>query len=211
MNLLQQLKNVHCDGEILSHRIPFPRVHVDALCARSTTQVYGCKILSFQLCDLQPIPSGHDFLSRLFDDGYRIIYLKRDDVLRHAVSNIAARRFAFHQKKADSARRPNSIHIDPQELLLWMEGSLSLDDYERRVLRNIPHLQLTYERDLEHESDHQRTVDRICDFVGITTGEVRCEYRKSTPASLTEYIANYEELAETLEASPYAGFLPHTV
>lgn len=211
VNLLHQVPDIHCDGEILHHPVLFPRLHVDAMCSRSASVCYGCKILSIQLRAVQSVEYGDAFLSRLFQDGYKILYLKRNDLLRHALSNMNARTFQFHQKKRDSSRCLSSITVDPQEVMKWIKGSESLEAYEREVLKNVPHLPLTYEQDLENEADHQATVDRICGFLGIRSAVVECEYRKITPKFLREFIANYEELISYLESTPYARYLTSVV
>lgn len=207
VSLLNQVPGIQCDGEVLCHRVARPRMHVDALCARSAAPCYGCKILSFHLSSLQPIESGRDFVAQLAADGYRIIYLKRDDILRHALSNVHARAVRFHEKKDVPAAARKAMVVDPEAVSRWMHGSLGLDAYEADLLEGVPHLSLTYERDIQNESDHQNTVNRICRYLGVQSHTVACEYRKVTPPSIRELVANYDELERYLNTTALAPYV----
>ncbi|HUP91365.1 MAG TPA: hypothetical protein VM074_03890 [Solimonas sp.] len=206
VSLLNSLPQVRCEGEILHHPVPFPRAHVLARCANSGSAAYGCKILSYQVLRVQRIRQRDDFVRRLHRDGFSILYLKRENLIYHALSNIRARAYGFHVR---SGERPHGqkIRLDPGELLHWIDGSEQLDRFEAQALRDVPHLALTYERDLADEARQQAAVRRICAHTGIAYEPARCEWRKVSPRTLRESIENYDELAAALQGTPYVRFL----
>jgi LPS sulfotransferase NodH len=206
MSLLGALPDLHCDGEILSGWVPFPRAFVRACCARSGSPVYGCKILSYQIQFVQPLRRRADFVRRLDDDGFRIIHLKRENLVEHAVSNIRAREFGFH-RSAGSAGENAAMVIDPRHVLAWIAKSEALDRFEAESLAGVPHLSLTYERHLAHEHLHRPTVRQIAAFLQLPAVDLpplESAYRKVSPHALSESVANYSELVAALSDTPYA-------
>ena len=210
VSLLNSLPNIHCDGEILNESVTFPYLQVLARCQKSPAQAYGCKILSYQIKRVQPIQHGSLFLRNLYNNGFKIIYLKRDNLVQHAISNIRAKRYGFHRKVTESPlerSRSKKVWIDTDELFRWMKDSEALNQYERLLLSGIPHLKLTYEANLSSARRQQRTVNKICNYLNINSGRATCEFRKVSPKRLADSIANYEEIVRFLARSPYMKYL----
>jgi LPS sulfotransferase NodH len=209
MSLLRALPGVHCDDEILNTPVPFPRTYVRARCARSGSPAYGCKILSYQIADVQPVRRRTEFVRRLSDDGFTIIYLKRENPVEHAVSNVRAREFGFH-RLATAGGANGKMVIDPHQVLDWIAKSEDLDRFEAASLADVPHLALTYERNLAFDDLHGPTVLRVAGFLRLPGGDMpppRSPYRKASPRALSDSVANYPELVAALADTPYARYL----
>ena len=208
-SLLDSHSALRCEGEILHNYVPFPYAHVLGRCARAQPLGYGCKILSYQLRDIQSSLESPETLIRGLHEEYEfdILYLRRSNLLRHALSNIRARREGFHEKKSDAAQTRSAIRVDPAHVIEWMESSEALCSYEQRVLRDVPYLSLTYEEHIRDPSSHQKTVDTICDYLNLESEPVETSYRKIAPRTLTEGVANYEELAHRLGTTRFAEYL----
>lgn len=209
VSLLDALPGVRCEDEILRRPVLLPRAYVRERCARSRSPVYGCKILSYQVRQVQPLWHREDFIRQLGQDGFRIIYLKRENLVEHAVSNIRARQLGF-RRQAESSPAGGKIVVDPVEVIRWIRRSEQLDQFEAAALAGVPHLDLTYERDLAFESLHQATVLRICAFLRLPTGDLpspQSAYKKVSPRALSDSVANYAELADVLDGTPYARHL----
>ena len=150
VSLINSLDQVHCDNEILHDRVPFPRLYIDACASRSQSLVYGFKLLSYQIKSVQPIKKPHKFFYNLDQSGYKIIYLKRHNLLRHALSNIYARQKQFHyrvgQIKKDTTIKDATIQVSIEDVLQWIANSERLSEYESNLLQDIPHLSISYER-----------------------------------------------------------------
>ncbi|MFO8099857.1 MAG: Nodulation protein H [Salinibacter sp.] len=209
LSMLGDVPALDCEGEILHDWVPFPRRHVLGRCARSAGRGYGCKILSYQIRDVQTrLDRPEAFLATLHDTlGFQVLYLRRTHLLRHALSNIRARREQFHRKKGDGSAERRALRVDPDRVLEWIRSSERLRDYEHRLLEGIPHLSLTYEEHIRDASHHQDTVDTICSFLGVSSAPVESNYEKVAPRSLRDGVANYDELADRLENTPYRCYL----
>lgn len=208
VSLLNALPGVWCEGEILRNCLPFPHLHVRGRSALSREPVYGCKILSYQVRDVQrTLRAPTDFLRTLhYDDGFRILYLRRANLLRHALSNIRARAEGFSRKKGEGGTS-SALRVDPDTVVEWMRSSEALQAYEHQLLEGVPHLSLTYEENIRDPSRHQQTVDDICEFLGIESAPVQTPYEKMAPPSLQDGVANYEALVERLDGTSYAQYL----
>jgi len=209
VSLLDSLPGVRCDDEILHRPVLFPLEHVRAKCAGSRSAAYGCKILSYQVRTVKTRRRREAFVRDLARDGFRILYLTRDNVVQQAVSNIRARQLGFHQS-AGRATAVQRVTVDRDDLMHWIEQSLALARFERAALAGVPHLGLTYENDLVLESLHRTTLLRVCDFLDLPRPEgvsLRSQYRKVSPRTLRDSVANYDQLVGFLQGTPYAGYL----
>jgi LPS sulfotransferase NodH len=209
VSMLDDVPGLRCEGEVLHNYVPFPYRHVLGRAARCTADTYGCKLLSYQIQDVQRPPGPRTaFLRTLHHEhGFQVLYLRRTNLLRHALSNIRARRDTFHRKKSAPDAGPTALHVDPDHVLDWMQSSEALNEYEHTLLSDVPHLSLTYEAHIRHSENHQSTVDTVCDFLGIESGPVESSYRKVAPPSVRERVANYDELAARLQNTPYVSYL----
>lgn len=207
--MLDDVPALRCEGEVLHNYVLFPLRHVLGRCARANTEGYGCKILSYQIRSVQSSREPReDFLRILHEEhGFQLLYLRRTNLLRHALSNIRARKERFHQKKSDANTERPPLHVDPENVVEWMQSSEELNAYEQELLDGLPYLSLTYEEHIRDPSDHQSTVDTICEFLGVPSAPVESSYRKVAPPSLEEGVANYGELVRHLKGTKYATYL----
>jgi LPS sulfotransferase NodH len=206
VSLLNELPSVACDGEILSQPVLNPLSHVLAKCANSKSAVYGCKILSYQVQSVQPIPERASFLSELADAGFKVIYLKRENLVFHALSNMRARQFGFHRLSVDQENQ-QKLTVDMDDLMYWLHGSEQLNHYETRLLDGISYLPLTYEKNLATEESQKSTTVGLCQFLGQEYRDVSSKYRKISPEKLCDSVENYDELVEFLKNTPYGKFV----
>jgi len=209
LSMLADLPSLHCEGEILHDYVRWPHRHVLGRCSLSRPKGYGCKVLSYQVRDVQTeLESPRDFIRDLYNEGFSILYLRRTNLLRHALSNIRARREQFHKKKGDSgATEARALRVDPEHVLDWMQSSDALRDYEKQLLEGVPHLSLTYEQHIRDPETHQATIDEICSFLEVESIPIESSYEKIAPPSLQEGVANYEELVGRLRNTAYEKYL----
>ena len=207
VSLLDAVKGVHCDGEILSCPVLLPQAYLESCCANSKAHAYGCKILSYQIRDIQPLLRRQRFLHQLNRSGFKIIYLQRRNLLHHAISNLTARVSGFYQKKSDGPTENRRIVVDLEAVLDRMQRSEQLAAYEQQLIQGLTVLPVTYEDNLRDAHQHQPTVDKICDFLGIPSSPVISAYRKQTSGRWQDAIANHQELQAFLSNTAYARYL----
>ena len=194
MSLLRSHPKFHCDGELLWKKVFFPEKFIkskEVLCKR---QVYGFKMLSTHFA-IQGIADPTEFIQELNLLGYKVINLRRRDIIRQSISHIyALHRKKFHHKESQGVQMHKKIFIPIEQFQRELELISSCNLMESQILSNIPNMQLYYEDDLFDEGMHQFTINRICDYLGVSHATVHTEFLKTTPLDLSIIIDNYEDL-----------------
>lgn len=204
---LGSLDGVHCDNEVLAYKIPFPYQHILMCASRSKSDVYGCKVLAFHIRDKQPISDRDGFVKQLHKDGFKIIHLRRENLIHHAMSNIRANKFGYHQQKAKKRKKTGKVTVDLDELMGWMKRTESLYAYEETLLEGVPSLTLTYENHIASEEKQHRMMPLVCEFLDIPYEAGSCAYDKISPRSLRDSIENYDDIVIALTGTKYAAYL----
>lgn len=210
--LLRSLINSHpdirCDGEeVLAHRVAWPRAFVEGRCVLSKARVYGIKVKIYQLTANQGLRDPRRFMLDLRDRGWRVIYLKRSNTLRQAISGLVAEQKGVWHHTTTEPLNLGKVRIDPEELLQKTKEREELLLEEQRVLNGLPHLTVTYEDDLLRAERHQDTLDRAFQYLEVRPAPVATQYVRVTPSRLSELVANYDEVAAVLKRTQFARFL----
>jgi hypothetical protein len=100
-----------------------------------------------------------------------------------------------------------STRVDPQEALRAMRAARARYEHFERQFRNHPRLALTYESLFDGPNLDRATAARICEFFGVPLHPMKSKLVKLNPESLREMVTNYDELAEALSRTEFAGML----
>lgn len=215
-NLLNSHPGVHCDKELLGRRrlifvksfLTFRRLFFKK-CA------YGFKVKIYQLTDVQKIRNPRQIMIDLHKKGWNIIYLRRKNLLHHAVSNIVAK----HRKKENPSGKAyahriedgpielKKIHVNCDELIQRMRAREIFCAQENLILDGLPHMRFVYEDHLLKSEDHQSTASRIFDHLGLPVSPVAARLVKIVPERLADIIDNFDEIVKTINKTKYAKFL----
>jgi len=207
-DLMNTHPSIHCDTEILRKiRVLFPLQYVQGRAARIQENTYGFKVKIYQLTDDQKI-DPHSFLTQLHNQEWKIIYLKRLNALRQSLSMLIAinRRNAWHLTSRQTVDLKKN-YINPEKLIKEIERRLNYLNLEKDLLTDLPHLPLVYESDLLNPENHQTTLNRIFDYLGIDSVSVKTHFKRTTALPLSDYIQNYDEIVHRIHQTPYAEFL----
>ena len=143
------------------------------------------------------------FLRALADDGWRAVYLRREDRVRHALSHFVSQASGLYHSHGEPA--PFTIRVDRDDLEQFIQDRLRHEAGEQAALAEsaIDVHNVTYERDLLDSSRHQDTVDQIMDFLSLSRRPVQTTMRKVVARPMSETVENYDEFAEWVgELSP---------
>ena len=189
-----------------------PRWWVEGLCTLSKKPTVGFKVKYGQIAVAQhkdPARTLEDFAHH----GWKIIYLKRRNLLRHAVSDLRAEKTGhFHTVKGSDLLRQGgekraTVRLDWDELVTAMRHRRDTAELERSALANVPHMIVEYETDLSNAEQQKRSMLAVFDFIGVPPVEARTDFQKVTARSLGQQIENFDELVPTIKSSPFAEFL----
>lgn len=197
-----------CDGEILKERRRFfLRSFLAAKSVRlRRIEIYGFSVKIKQLKDTQKVNDIRSFLIDLHEKGWKIIYLKRENFLRQAVSRLVADHRGYRRYLSDPPEQL-VIRIDCQELLRRIKKIEFLRREEEKALSGLPYLELVYEDHLLKPECHQPTLDRIFEYFGIASVPVKTDLVKITPEKFVDFIENYDEFMKIVKDAGYARFL----
>ena len=207
-DLLNSNSNIDCEGEILHYRVFLPGAFVRGRSTLSQKRWYGFKVQINQLVETQRIRNPREFLLKLSQEGWSIIYLKRKNILRQAISRLVAEyRGAFHHKSTDDPMKSSKIEVDCDRLIRFLEERESHLAEEDRSLQGIPHLALTYEDDLLDSERQHETVNKVCEFLGCPSEPANTSLIKVGKSRLSDTIDNFEEISQFIGETKYADLL----
>jgi hypothetical protein len=210
LNLINQHPRVRLQGEILSHKVitddPVKLIRGYESCAIG--DIFGFKLLTYQLKERFDDPAG--FIRFLAGDGYRIIHIRRRNILNIALSQIHARSTGQHHyypgKTED--KRSEGITVDIDKLLQGLRWIEKLHNLEDEILEGMEYLRVSYEDEMADDRNHQAMMDRVWSYLDIKKVKVRASIEKSIPYRLQDYVLNYAEVSGVLMETPYKQFLP---
>lgn len=207
-DLLNSHPQVQCDEEILRFKKIFPKAFLKHKASLSNKMVYGFKVKIYQLTDCQMIQNPKQFISCLHKNGWKIIYLKRKNILRQAISNlIVVERKASFRLVGDGGYNINRITVDCNKIIEKMEEREGYLAREHQVLNGIPHINIVYEEDLKDSGNHQSTSDKVFNYLGIPSYPVRTQFAKIVPHQLKDVIKNYNQMVGIVGRTKYAKYL----
>lgn len=182
-------------GEILSCderevRRPLALMRGRAKLDRTRPSVSHVKIYHLTRDRRAPV-DPHEFLASLNELGWRIVYLARDDILRHALSTLVAEARGDYHRFHDRDEELR-IDVDPDNLRRLIEERRHFRDDEAYALDGLPHESVVYETDLADRDRHQETVDRLMTAFGLPRSAVRADTRKVNRFDPRALIRNYD-------------------
>jgi hypothetical protein len=207
VGLLDSHPQIHCEGELLIHRLFFPRSYINCRYKRCQKDAFGFKLLVDHF-ETQKIQDARQFLKELEDNGYRIIYLRRDNLYRAALSSLYGSfigKYHLSQKQENQPRE--KMVVDPEALLSKLKRFEYLASQQRAILGDLPHLDIVYEKDLVVSEQHQNTIDRISGFLGLSRSQVHSDLIRVTTEDVSGFVENATELETMISISPYAKYL----
>lgn len=198
--LLNQVEGLQCDGEMLHHAVLAPHAFLNRLAGIKDTPVYGSKLLSYQIFEVQRIGDPAHFFEGLLADGYTLIHVRRATFDQALSLSVAQAGLGYHQRAGEVAGR-RDVTLDPDLFVRQVRHHKAMLDYEDLLFSHLPHLIVQYEDDLLHAETHQCCVDRICFALGLASGPVTADLARQ--AARTE-VTN---LADLQAAAGRAGLL----
>lgn len=164
---------------------------------------YGCKLMPHYVADIDR--SVH----ALHQHDWRIIWLRRRDVLTGAISRIVAAA-GQHWVTASGQAPPvaQTQRIEPADLLAEMRQRVRMDEAEQRSVADLPHLHLFYEDDLADAANWPATMERVFAYLGLLPIVPQRSVNKTWDRPYQEFVANYAELIEAVRNSELRHLAP---
>lgn len=198
---------IGCLDEVLRFRTLRPVNMVQRELGRLNKPVRGFKLLSYQVRTLHSKKQGDALHAWMSDPSVKVFHLQRDNILRHALSNIYAETRATYHSTDARAAKTEKIEIGADTLFTWMRGSLDLLEWEKRYLGDMDREVVAYERDLATPERQQATLERVSQALGVPPVPSSAPLRKVTPRDYAAFIQNWDSLRAEIAASEFAAYL----
>ena len=217
--VLSELLNCHpdifCDVEIFNYLysdgiIKYPVPYINSCSKRASIHkkpVYGFKVKIAQLRYEHHYSNYEDILKRLYENGYKFIYLKRVNFLRHKLSNFLITNSKIIHIRNGDKKKPDKIWVDCKLLLEGIKYSEGVEKTEEKNLKDIPHLKLVYEEDLIDNSMHQKAADKVFSYLDLKSVKVNTGYKRIINDNLEDHIINYDEVYNYFKDTEYSKYL----
>ncbi|HUQ38281.1 MAG TPA: hypothetical protein VM144_18070 [Aestuariivirga sp.] len=203
--LLDAVESIRCDGEVLHYKVFDPIGLIQRLARKSSASAFGCKILSYQLYEVQRIAAPDKFLQELRDGGFKIIHLKRNTFVQSLSLSVARIRGTYISTVP--ANSSEKFYVKPEEFIKLVKWNAALLEYENYILKDIAHVALSYEGNLDLSEAHQATVDKLCEYIGVKSSGVLAPIYKMSDGRIGGNIENFDEIVSAMRASRYAELL----
>jgi LPS sulfotransferase NodH len=217
--LLSLLPSVDCEGELLASRIetsdPFQLLKQKSLASLSSgSSRWGFKVKTSHVQGNGLEPQA--FLERLYKEGWKLIHLRRSNLLNLCLSfmyaNQSGRWFSYRSKLdlLPDLRSSPKVHIDVSELMdcLSFNARLALGDLN--LLSSFNHLEICYETDLLGEQMQTECILKICSFLGLPSPLSRRKIRSRMKKNIqnpSECFSNWTEVLEVVRQTEYRIYL----
>lgn len=200
----------HKNGELLNNdkgEILFPIHYIRGLSKYKASEnfIFHLKIYQLTRDRRHPIDPAK-FLNVLSSDGWKVIYLRRRNKVKHALSNFVAEHRNAAHKFDDELEKPRLL-IDCDHLIARVNERFRFRDAERNALADIKYHEVIYEDGLEKPDSHQLTINKILDYVSLEHRMASTNHRKVNTQSLKDLIINYDEFVDCLIKRKWHKFL----
>lgn len=162
------------------------------LASLRTPGIYACKLMQHQA------KLDSSSLKRLTYSGWRIVTLRRSDLVAQVLSMEVAWRYRrWHRYQGQDEIECQAFEIPGQYFIDRLNFWNSIRVSTQRVLEGVPHHSVVYEEDLQRSERWQDTSAKIFNFLGIKEVPVSSNLVKFTERPYQDFILNYCELVES--------------
>jgi hypothetical protein len=206
LELLNKVPAIRCDTELLHDITLFPSLFVRALARRAGSEVYGLKLLSYQMTEVQRIHRPLAFLGGLVGEGFAMIHLRRDTWAQTLSLMKARESSVFALERARHI--PETLVIPEERFVACLAWNARMLAFEDEVMSHLPHLRVQYETDLLEAASHQPSIDAICAHLGAPSGPVSAGRKRISAEPGRMRVANLDALRAAAAEAGLGHLLP---
>jgi LPS sulfotransferase NodH len=204
--ILDSSPYVRCEGEVLAVPVKNVNRHLHYRRLRQLGRAYGYKVKIYQLAEHHGITDASAWLQEQHDAGWQIIALRRQNLVRQVLSNMAANRSGLYQQWGEGtgpAVRRRPLLVDPAALLYAVRQRSEQGRLEQAALAHVPHISLSYERDLLTPQAQQETLTRLLTHLDLPPARVQTTLQRLTSGSVRDLLANPDQIYGALQGTGY--------
>lgn len=207
VNVLNQIPNVRCDGELLHDLILRPTDFLRDLPKRAgaSSQAYGVKLLSYQLMEVQRVVKPIAFFDKLTGMDYKIIHLTRN-TWGQTLSLVKAQHSGLYFGESQISE---TLRIDPEKFLQSLKWNMAMLEYEHEVMSHVEHMHIHYDTDLKKSEPRNETIGNICDMLGLEAeGPFEPTLERTGGKNGPQEVENMDEIMDLVRAEGLGHLIP---
>lgn len=211
VKLLNSHPAIHCDYELMnSKNLPigvnaiaktlmpvFPYILIYQRFRKHKNMIYGFKIFNYHLNRIKGIQP------KLFDGSWQIFHIQRNDVLSQAISGLVAKQSGKYHRKIDQPIDTRIFQIEPKQVLNSIIYRIKSKEAERKILENIEHYKIIYERDLLCKENWGKSMSKAFEYLGVSPVELTSSIGKTDNRTNNQRIENYSRILEYLRENGF--------
>ena len=197
LRLLNAHPSVRYVDEPLQRKVRHPKALLEEYALRHALRgnVWGCKIKYWHLTKVQGLDSAIPFLQRAVSDGWLVVHLKRENVVKQTIAGLVRIHGGGVHYHTDPSIR---VELPVKEIGPSVSSRASAAEEEAEIAKAIPTLRLTYERDILDPHRRQVACDRIFANLGLDSCSVAHVPVKTESDNLHTYVLNATEVERYL-------------
>lgn len=190
-SLLAGHPSVTYADEVLTGQVRAPLRYLNGLRAQQAPRTFGCHVKPHHLTAFQGVSDTAAWLERAHRDGWVLVHVRREDLLRHVLTGFSS-----------------TVRIDPASLLGWLEVRERSGQQELAALEDLPHVTVTYERDLLPGPEAwSETTSRVLTALGLPPHPVATSLEQHHRRPLKDLAVNYDEVVAALTGTRWEHLL----
>ncbi len=206
VDLLNSHPEVDCREEIFRQAPYFPTMLLRAIEGSSRAPVFGFKMHVHQLDLKLRLRDPRAFVHALHRRGYRILYLRRRNTVRHVISDQIRRATGVTHVRGDAASAaatdvPRPIRANVPDVLAHLAARERYWSMADEILAGLPHHVIEYERDLSDATRHGSVMDETFRFLELSSAPVSTRLRRINRQDLPSLLENFDELELALRGT----------
>ncbi|MEO0896462.1 MAG: hypothetical protein AAFY71_08705 [Bacteroidota bacterium] len=215
-SLFDSHPDILCQGELLGNdwkesyrNILFVEAFILGRAYRNRAKVFGFKMKFDHLFRHQNYKDTSSFMQLLSDKGWKVIYLRRNNLFYHSLSQLVAEKHnrAYHHRSGEGKLSRKPVEIDRESLMYKIKKSEGNQATALEFLKGIDFHEVIYERDLMDPEHQKATMNSLYEYVGVRPHEASTNMVKINARPLESIITNVEEVKEFMAETPYAIYM----
>ena len=203
-DLLNSHPHVRCEQELLGQPVWNSARFLSGRSRIAGLPGYGLKVKPFQLRYVQNLKPREWLLARMAE-GWKVIHLRRENLLRRMISGMAARvHRRYHRFPGQEILR---LKAAPAELLRSLPKRLERDQFERLCLEGLDVYPLAYKDALFDARSRDRKLARLLEWLELPVLPLHSKMLPNTPAKLEHLVENYSELKAAIQGTELEKYL----
>jgi hypothetical protein len=183
----------------------FPAFYLEARRLGYGAKHFGLKIF------IDHVKRPHLAIPKLHRQGWRWIYLQRQDILAQSLSLMTSIATKNWHRNAEEPVPQVTVKLDVDQFMARIRRGCRFLKRELDAIERVPHVKVSYEEDLCHAGRREKKLDEIFDWIGVSRMNVKSRYAPVYDKPYREIVENYDELVAAVRASQYASVLESVV